>query len=138
MNEHTPEHTILVAFTVEAFDRTQAQGLLYGALPEITATSPVTSWWVAEDDRTDGSDNDSAVFVPYGTKAKGEELVRPLHEEDGVVTAAYEFESDEKYTVVQVDAASPGRIRVYINDGCIYDGNPEVDDLLVAMDRALD
>lgn len=29
----------------------------------------VDSWWIAEDDRTDRSDNDSAIFVPRGGQA---------------------------------------------------------------------
>lgn len=54
------EHVILVAFTVEAPSRENAQRLLFEELP--TPGRPITSWWVAEDDRIDGSDNDSAVF----------------------------------------------------------------------------
>lgn len=46
---------------------------------------------------------------------------------------AYDYKNDEDpeypdhgYTVVQIDTAeNPGRMRVYINDGCIYDGDPE-------------
>ena len=28
----------------------------------------IEEWWIAEDDRTDGSDNDSAIFVPRGSQ----------------------------------------------------------------------
>jgi len=62
------EHVILVAFSVEAPSRTEAQEMLLPALPRPGAI--VTSWWVAEDDRIDGSDNDSAVFVPPGAQHK--------------------------------------------------------------------
>lgn len=45
---------------------------------------------------------------------------------------AYDYSNDEPgyedrgYKVVQIDTDNPGRIRVYVNDGVIYDGNPEV------------
>ena len=58
------EHTILVAFTVEADTREQAHENLLITLPEPNGF--LDSWWVAEDDRTDGSDCDSAVFVHQG------------------------------------------------------------------------
>jgi len=75
------EHTILVAFTVDAqpFEsedgRPLAELVLHDRLGQVRGrtltdrgTFEVTSWWVAEDDRHDGSDNDSAVFVPMGTQ----------------------------------------------------------------------
>ena len=69
------EHTILVAFTVEAPTRGQAHDELMQYMP-LVDYSPITSWWVAEDDRQDRSDNDSAVFVRPGTQ---QEAVRQLH-----------------------------------------------------------
>ena len=60
-----PEHTILVAFTVYAPDWTAAQATLMRQLPKPGVDS-IGSWWIAEDERIDGSDNDSAVFVPKG------------------------------------------------------------------------
>jgi hypothetical protein len=60
-----PEHTILVAVTVYAPDRLAAQSKVMGLLPK-PGVDGVDSWWIAEDDRMDGSDNDSAVFVPMG------------------------------------------------------------------------
>src|SRR5690606_32450030 len=36
----------------------------------------IDSWWIAEDDRRDGSDLDSAVFVPRGAQADVAELIR--------------------------------------------------------------
>lgn len=59
------EHVILVAFSVPATSRRAAQKTLVRALPR-TDEGHIDSWWIAEDDRIDGSDNDSAVFVPAG------------------------------------------------------------------------
>lgn len=78
------EHVILVALDVVAPDRpiahrtvtTQLQRVPLGAGP-FQADAYVDSWWVAEDDRTDGSDNDSAVFVPMGSQPAASRL---LHE----------------------------------------------------------
>lgn len=68
------EHVILVAFQMrDAYeDRQEAEAALTAALqPVLTGHSqsgPAECWWVAEDDRHDGSDNDSAVFVHPGTQ----------------------------------------------------------------------
>ena len=73
------EHTVLVAFTVEADTRAEAhaalQRRLIPTLRHEDATSPVESWWIAEDDRTDGSDCDSAVFVDAGKQAEALRLL---------------------------------------------------------------
>jgi len=60
-------HTILVAFVVNAGSRELAQRLLMRRLPQCENDfhTTIDSWWIAEDDRIDGSDNDSAIFVPY-------------------------------------------------------------------------
>jgi hypothetical protein len=64
------ESVVLVAFQVEHFDRKTAQSVLLPKLQSVLKsrdnTSPVECWWVAEDVREDGSDNDSAVFVRPG------------------------------------------------------------------------
>lgn len=75
----TNEHTFLVAFTVEESDRGVAEHTLHDLLNLVRfPESPVTSWWVAEDDRHDGSDNRSAVFVPYGmTQDEASRLLDP-------------------------------------------------------------
>ena len=71
-----PEHTILVAFTVEAGTRAEAHGRLGAALQcadtiDLSRSfNGITSYWVAEDDRQDGSDCDSAVFVHPGAQHK--------------------------------------------------------------------
>jgi len=63
-----PAHTILVAFTVHAPTMEQAQARLMRQLPspDHPGVDGIDSWWIAEDERYDGSDNDSAVFVPKG------------------------------------------------------------------------
>jgi hypothetical protein len=68
------EHVILVAFDVQASTRRAAHELLVETLverinPVLTGGTGIDSWWVAEDDRTDHSDCDSAIFVPLGMQA---------------------------------------------------------------------
>lgn len=66
-----PVHTILVAFTVHAPTVELAQQRLMVRLPGgVPDLNHVDSWWIAEDERYDGSDNDSAVFVPKGEQEK--------------------------------------------------------------------
>jgi len=49
---------------------------LAGEMPGIDGVdSAIDAWWIAEDDRHDGSDNDSAIFVPRGGQADFSELV---------------------------------------------------------------
>lgn len=68
------EHVILVAFQVTAETREEAENRLLMVLPRpaglprgsMPANDFLECWWVAEDDRRDGSDNDSAIFVPPG------------------------------------------------------------------------
>ena len=82
---HTPaecpmrpsEHTYLVAFSLldpGHIGRARVERHLHAALPSSgsrldpfdPATPQVEEWWVAEDDRQDGSDNASAMFVQKG------------------------------------------------------------------------
>lgn len=70
------EHTILVAFTVEDGTPEAAQITLMNNLPK--PGQVITSWWIAEDDRLDRSDNDSAVFVPMGTQARASQRLNTL------------------------------------------------------------
>ena len=61
-------HVIRVAFEVEAESWESAQRILMSYLPRPHSSrieSPIECWWIAEDERYDGSDNDSVVFVPY-------------------------------------------------------------------------
>lgn len=83
--DETREHVVLVAFTVTgAENRREAEGVLSRALRPVRTVDPVDmvdgrpivdSWWIAEDDRNDGSDNDSAVFVHPGSQAKAAVLL---------------------------------------------------------------
>lgn len=64
---------ILVAFHVDAsatdaeFTRAEAMEYMYSAINHAGYTGPgELSFWIAEDDRTDRSDCDSAVFVHPG------------------------------------------------------------------------
>ena len=71
-------HTILVAFAVNGQTRAEAEQTLMGSLPnpESDCHETIDCWWIAEDDRTDGSDDDSAVFVPKGLQADCEAVLR--------------------------------------------------------------
>lgn len=42
--------------------------LLASPLGPNSEDATIDSWWIAEDDRHDGSDNDSAIFVPRGAQ----------------------------------------------------------------------
>lgn len=61
------EHTFLVAVTVEGDQgRAAAELALHRALPmgDTFNDHEVTEWWIAEDYRLDGSDNEAAIFIP--------------------------------------------------------------------------
>lgn len=78
-NPDLPSFTFLVAFEVKGKDRRLAELALHGKLVPILESkdpsSPVESWWVAEDDRQDGSDNGSAIFVPVGQQELSSRLL---------------------------------------------------------------
>ena len=77
-----PAHTILVAFTVHATTMEQARHRLMVQLPGgVPDLNHVDSWWIAEDERYDGSDNDSAVFVPKGKQVVWQMEVESDNEE---------------------------------------------------------
>ena len=69
------EHIILVAFDVYGDTRGEAEEWLYAHLPKPGLQRGLDSWWVAEDDRRDGSDNHSAVFVTPGRKEEAYRLL---------------------------------------------------------------
>lgn len=70
--------TFLVAVVAESHEKL-VQTLVSAELTNADLyTDPVDSWWVAEDDRTDRSDNDSAIFVPRGSQGDFAEAVRQL------------------------------------------------------------
>lgn len=75
-SEFKMEHVILVAFQVAADSREDAHRHLGDALAPLLRSNDnteVEAWWVAEDDRQDGSDNDSAVFVTPGNQQAASE-----------------------------------------------------------------
>lgn len=76
-----PEHTILVAVTVYAPTWEAAQAKLMLNMPK-PGVDGIDSWWIAEDERYDGSDNDSAVFVPIGTQVFWQTEVSDYKEEE--------------------------------------------------------
>lgn len=77
------DHIILVAFHVTGdLTRAQAQEALLRALPRPSVipsaagtVATLDSWWETEDDRIDGSDNDSAVFVHPGAQREAVEVL---------------------------------------------------------------
>ena len=77
-----PHHVVLVAVEIDsdqAATLEEAQELLIEHVlphyPDANPYTPVTGWWIAEDDRVDGSDNDSAVFVPKGWQESAAQFV---------------------------------------------------------------
>lgn len=71
------QHVILVALIVDPdiTDRAAAHAAVQAALPR-PGTGGIEAWWVAEDDRRDGSDNDSAVFVNPGSQERAARVLR--------------------------------------------------------------
>lgn len=70
------EHTILVAFSVKSGSRTEAMAEIYKVLPNVPEHEKLVCWWIAEDDRMDNSDEDSAVFVTPGNQESASFLLR--------------------------------------------------------------
>jgi len=62
------EHVFIVAFVVNGTSRDATQDALIGLLADRmlgpSTDEVIDSWWVAEDDRRDGSNCESAVFIP--------------------------------------------------------------------------
>lgn len=78
------EHTILVAMQIHASDRADAHEVAQVLMPRpgtrlqnapFPDTGYIEAWWVAEDDRRDGSDNDSAVFVAPGFQQRASRVL---------------------------------------------------------------
>jgi hypothetical protein len=63
------EQVVLVAFQVEAESMAEAQQELASDIVLLPGDrdSSVVAWWFAEDERYDGSDYESAVFIPEGS-----------------------------------------------------------------------
>lgn len=94
--QYVPEDAILVAVTVQGRTRAERLAALMEWLPDVGSNDDyprghetgITSWWIAEDDRTDGSDNDSAVFVDPGKQSHASRVLlnRGLTQAWNVVT----------------------------------------------------
>jgi len=67
------EHTILVAVTVDTDTRQNALEEVKHYLDDV-----LDEYWIAEDDRIDGSDRDSAVFVVPGRQAEAARILYAL------------------------------------------------------------
>ena len=74
------EHVILVGFEVAGNSRADAQADLLALLGRPDGQRMI-AYWIAEDDRVDGTDNNSAVFVPKGSQQASslalDRMVRP-------------------------------------------------------------
>jgi hypothetical protein len=65
------EHIFAVGFEIDSYaERREVQQWLIDRLVSMrkSEANKSTRFWIAEDDRIDGSDNDSAVWVPKGTQ----------------------------------------------------------------------
>lgn len=68
---------VLVAFKIDEDNMRHAQELLMMLLPNPTSyNSVIGSWWIAEDERYDKSDKDSAVFVNPGCQEKARKMLK--------------------------------------------------------------
>lgn len=68
-------HTILVAVVVQGTDRESAERHLHDLLPRPGEDNDIDCWWIAEDERYDRSDCDSAVFCGVGNQRKARSLI---------------------------------------------------------------
>lgn len=87
------QHIVLVAFDVYGHSMRDAQVHLAERLKALFATMrDMGSWWIAEDERYDGSDNDSAVFVPKGSQTA---FARLVADERGAVREAVPVDGEK-------------------------------------------
>jgi hypothetical protein len=118
-----PEFTFLVGVGSEGENREAAelalQGVLVPLLRSRNPESPIEAWWIAEDERHDGSDLDSAVFVPLGSQAASRALLEP--ELEGPRPArdldASDVEADAARMMAEQEAASPWVVETTYNAG---------------------
>lgn len=81
------EHVILVAVTAYGESWREAEAKVISALearPTLIQDLGVLSWWIADDRRTDGSDNDSAIFVKPGATVRAAQLLESAELTDAV------------------------------------------------------
>lgn len=74
------ERVVLVAFHTDSDTAEHGQRVVMHLLDGLIEKSEGTliAWWVAEDERYDGSDNDSAVFVHKGMQHKAHAILEKL------------------------------------------------------------
>jgi hypothetical protein len=142
-DNYTPEFVFLVGLQVRGDTRAEAESNLMHFLPRPTsaeAPSPVECWWIAEDDRNDRSDNDSAVFVDPGAQPLASSLLFALgvagscnvvEREGGQFTGAYEPSNAS-------DATRHDKARViHTLMGTLGIGQGDLD-LIDVLDRSID
>lgn len=116
-----PEFSFLVGIGSEGENREAAelalQGVLVPLLKSRNPASPIEAWWIAEDDRRDGSDCDSAVFVPLGSQASSRALLEPELEGPRPVRDldASDVEADAARMMAELEAASPWVVETTYN-----------------------
>lgn len=81
--DYPTSRVILVAYEVNAPTMKDAQETLMRYLPtppHEVSNGEIECWWIAEDERYDRSDNDSAVFVPMGQQLEIRDHLRDRDE----------------------------------------------------------
>lgn len=67
---------IMIAFDITGISAYEAHDNLIGLMPDPDDLTWMDSFWVANDERFDGSDQDSAVFVRKGCQEEARKLLR--------------------------------------------------------------
>jgi hypothetical protein len=111
-------HVVLMAISVKAATRKEALTEVAGMMPRHfgEARNGVTleCWWQAEDDRIDGSDNDSAVFVHPGATERAFEalhlrgLTADCNRPAGAANGHFETREDDQALIYQAALARGG------------------------------
>jgi len=140
------EHVFLVAATVGGKGRDDARRLLFRALNDVRDDG-VDSWWEAEDDRQDGSDNDSAVFVHPGATATAHRLLfnAGLSEQANAPRGDSRFEEPRITSFSQESRNQESPVsRGFVRDAAWFEENhgvvpasPETEDNEVSLVRQL-
>lgn len=74
--ELPPETLVLVGFQVRAGSQLAAQTALVGPLYRLVRDNDlVESWWIAEDERYDGTNKESAVLCKQGVQRTSQRLL---------------------------------------------------------------
>lgn len=71
---------LMVAFDISGPSRTVVEAFINNHMPSVEEEHPtgvnLDSWWIADDDRLEHGDCDSAVFVKKGCQEEARELLR--------------------------------------------------------------